>query len=93
MIKTKLEIMEEIHNQTLGGILITECEIQQMESKVIIILPMRDQDAIRQQIAQKKSILKNTQEILEILKKKIAVEDKIIIEPPITQTTISPKNT
>ena len=76
MIKSRLEVMEDVHNNLAGAIIGIECELEILESKTISVLDPKQSLILKQVISQKKESINNIGEIIAILEDKIQVEKK-----------------
>lgn len=76
MYKTKLQIMEETHDQMIGAVIRTQCEIDMLTPKTIIITNPKESDFIKRMIADKKHGIEVTEETIAILEDKIEIEKK-----------------
>jgi hypothetical protein len=76
MIKSRLEVMEDVHNNLAGAIIGIECELEMLEPKIISVINPQASLQLKQVIAQKKESINNIGEIMAILEDKIEVEKK-----------------
>jgi hypothetical protein len=80
MIKSRLEIMEDVHNGLVGAVIHTQCEIEMLEPKTIIITDPKQSMEIKFLINGKKHGIEMMEETIAILEDKIDAEKKIISE-------------
>jgi hypothetical protein len=76
MFKSRLEIMENLHDQMIGAIIGAECEIDILTPKTIIITNAKESAFIKQMIDSKKHGIESMGETIAILEDKIEVEKK-----------------
>ena len=76
MFKSRLEIMENLHDQMIGAIIGAECEIDMLTPKTIIITNAKESAFIKQMIDSKKHGIESMGETIAILEDKIEVEKK-----------------
>lgn len=80
MSKSRLEIMQDVHDQMVGAIIVAECEIDMLTPKSIIITDAKESAFIKQMIDSKKHGIESMGETIAILEDKIEAEKKLQVK-------------